>query len=101
MLHFCEVQTCRAADKSCLIFIYQVKAEVSRLEEMKASKMKELVLKKKAELEDICRKTHLIPESNSSIDLAVEAVESGIYLYVLKIMIHSFFRFATLTFLLF
>ncbi|KAL0371614.1 UNVERIFIED_CONTAM: microtubule-associated protein 3 [Sesamum calycinum] len=38
-------------------FIDYVKAEVSRLEELKASKMKELVLKKKTELEDICRKT--------------------------------------------
>ncbi|XP_051142490.1 65-kDa microtubule-associated protein 3-like [Andrographis paniculata] len=54
-----------------------VKAEVSRLEELKASKMKELVLKKKVELEDICRKTHLIPESLGSIDLAIDAVESG------------------------
>ncbi|KAK6135291.1 hypothetical protein DH2020_030974 [Rehmannia glutinosa] len=58
-------------------FINYVKAEVSRLEELKASKMKELVMKKKAELEDICRKTHLIPESNSSIDIAINAVESG------------------------
>ncbi|KAK4385071.1 microtubule-associated protein 3 [Sesamum angolense] len=58
-------------------FIDYVKAEVSRLEELKASKMKELVLKKKTELEDICRKTHLIPESDSAIDLAVDAVESG------------------------
>lgn len=58
-------------------FINYVKAEVSRLEELKVSKMKELVLKKKGELEDICRKTHLIPESDSPIDLAIDAVESG------------------------
>lgn len=58
-------------------FIDYVKAEVSRLEELKVSKMKELVLKKKGELEDICRKTHLIPESDSSIDSAINAVESG------------------------
>ncbi|KAH6828396.1 Microtubule associated protein family protein [Perilla frutescens var. hirtella] len=58
-------------------FINYVKAEVSRLEELKVSKMKELVLKKKGELENICRKTHLIPESDSSIDLAIDAVESG------------------------
>ncbi|XP_057798404.1 65-kDa microtubule-associated protein 3 [Salvia miltiorrhiza] len=58
-------------------FINYVKAEVSRLEELKVSKMKELVFKKKGELEDICRKTHLIPESDSPVDLAIEAVESG------------------------
>ncbi|CAI9767626.1 unnamed protein product [Fraxinus pennsylvanica] len=54
-----------------------VEAEVSRLEELKTSKMKELVLKKKSELEDICRKTHLIPETDSSLDIAIEAIESG------------------------
>ncbi|KAL6541765.1 hypothetical protein OROGR_011251 [Orobanche gracilis] len=58
-------------------FINYVKAEVSRLEEFKASKMKELVLKKKAELEDVCRKTHLSPGSDTSIDIAIDAVESG------------------------
>ncbi|PIN05779.1 hypothetical protein CDL12_21677 [Handroanthus impetiginosus] len=58
-------------------YINYVKAEVSRLNELKASKMKELVLKKKAELEDICRKTHLIPEPDSSIDSAIDAVEAG------------------------
>ncbi|KAL6509467.1 hypothetical protein OROGR_022777 [Orobanche gracilis] len=58
-------------------FINYVKAEVSRLEEFKASKMKELVLKKKAELEDVCRKTHLSPGSGTSIDIAIDAVESG------------------------
>lgn len=61
--------------------------------------MKELVLKKKGELEDICRKTHLIPESNNPIDLAIDAVESG-NLYVLKdinsflpSILHSHFLF--------
>ncbi|XP_022890286.1 65-kDa microtubule-associated protein 3-like [Olea europaea var. sylvestris] len=54
-----------------------VEIEVSRLEELKTSKMKELVLKKKSELEDICRKTHLIPETDSSLDIAIEAIESG------------------------
>ncbi|CAA2988902.1 65-kDa microtubule-associated protein 3-like [Olea europaea var. sylvestris] len=54
-----------------------VEKEVSRLEELKTSKMKELVLKKKSELEDICRKTHLIPETDSSLDIAIEAIESG------------------------
>ncbi|XP_059666997.1 65-kDa microtubule-associated protein 3-like [Cornus florida] len=58
-------------------FISYVEAEVSRLEELKASKMKELVLKKRSELEEICRKTHMIPESDSAMDMAIEAIESG------------------------
>ncbi|KAJ1431351.1 Microtubule associated protein [Sesbania bispinosa] len=58
-------------------FINNVKEEVSRLEELKSSKMKELVLKKRAELEEICRKTHLVPEIDSAVEYAVEAIESG------------------------
>ncbi|XP_057446426.1 65-kDa microtubule-associated protein 3-like isoform X2 [Lotus japonicus] len=58
-------------------FINYVEAEVSRLEELKSSKMKELVLKKRAELEEICRRTRLIPEIDSEVENAVEAIESG------------------------
>ncbi|XP_037492238.1 65-kDa microtubule-associated protein 3 isoform X2 [Jatropha curcas] len=58
-------------------FINYVEAEVSRLEELKSSKMKDLVLKKRSELEDICRKTHMIPEADTAIDYAIEAIESG------------------------
>ncbi|KAI3508201.1 hypothetical protein L1887_23206 [Cichorium endivia] len=58
-------------------FINYVDAEVSRLEDLKSSKMKELVLKKKTELEDICRKTHLLTGSDTSLEIAIEAIESG------------------------
>ncbi|KAB2020115.1 hypothetical protein ES319_D07G045400v1 [Gossypium barbadense] len=58
-------------------FIKYVEAEVSRLEELKSSKMKELVLKKRLELEEICRKTHLVPDSQSAVEDAIEAIESG------------------------
>lgn len=57
--------------------------EVSRLEELKSSKMKELVLKKRTELEEICRKTHLIPEIDGAVEYAVEAIESGTILSIL------------------
>ncbi|XP_022774468.1 65-kDa microtubule-associated protein 3-like [Durio zibethinus] len=58
-------------------FINYVGAEVSRLEELKSSKMKELVLKKRSELEEICRKTHLVPDSDTAVEDAIEAIESG------------------------
>ncbi|KHG27998.1 65-kDa microtubule-associated 3 -like protein [Gossypium arboreum] len=58
-------------------FIKYVEAEVSRLEELKSSKMKELVLNKRLELEEICRKTHLVPDSQSAVEDAIEAIESG------------------------
>ncbi|CAA6656066.1 unnamed protein product [Spirodela intermedia] len=60
-----------------LDFINYVEAEVSRLEELKASKMKDLVLKKKAELEELRRRTHLLAGANGDIEFAVEAIESG------------------------
>lgn len=55
----------------------QVEAEVSRLEALKSSKMKELVLKKRTELEEICRKTHLVLDTDNAIDYVIEAIESG------------------------
>ncbi|KAL0382304.1 UNVERIFIED_CONTAM: microtubule-associated protein 3 [Sesamum calycinum] len=58
-------------------YINYVKAEVSRLEELKESKMKELILKKKAELEVICRKTHLIPDSDSAMETTIDAIDSA------------------------
>ncbi|XP_059629457.1 65-kDa microtubule-associated protein 3-like [Cornus florida] len=64
-------------DMLSLDFINYVEAEVSRLEELKASKMKELVLKKRSELEEIFRKTRMIPESDGAIEIAIEAIESG------------------------
>lgn len=58
----------------------QVEAEVTRLEELKSSKMKELVLRKRTELEEICLKTHLVPEVDSAVENVVEAIESGNFL---------------------
>ncbi|XP_020273615.1 65-kDa microtubule-associated protein 3 [Asparagus officinalis] len=56
-----------------LDFINYVEAEVSRLEELKASKMKELVFKKKTELEELRRRTHLVAESDSGVESAIES----------------------------
>ncbi|KAG9440922.1 hypothetical protein H6P81_021087 [Aristolochia fimbriata] len=59
-------------------FLNHVEAEVSRLEVLKSTKMKELVLKKRSELEDICRRTHMVEETDTAIEQAIEAIESGI-----------------------
>ncbi|KAF3637253.1 65-kDa microtubule-associated protein 3 [Capsicum annuum] len=59
-------------------FIYYVEGELSRLEELKASKMKELVLKKRSELEEICRRTHMVADVDNAVDGAIEAMESGV-----------------------
>ena len=61
----------------------QVEVEVCRLEELKSSKLLELVLKKRAELDEICRKTHLVPELDHEIVNFMEAIDSGsCYLHV-------------------
>lgn len=60
----------------------QVEVEVSRLEALKSSKMKELVLKKRTELEEICRKTHLVPEVDVADEYVVETIESGTFLSI-------------------
>lgn len=39
--------------------------------------MKELVLKKRSELEEICRKTHMVPEPDNAMEYVIEAMESG------------------------
>ncbi|XP_013627884.1 PREDICTED: 65-kDa microtubule-associated protein 9 [Brassica oleracea var. oleracea] len=56
----------------------EVKAELCRLEELKWSKMKELVLKKRSELEEICRRTHIVlEEQDISVENVIKAIESG------------------------
>ncbi|XP_028554635.1 65-kDa microtubule-associated protein 3-like, partial [Dendrobium catenatum] len=49
-------------------FINYVKAEVTRLEALKASKLKDLILKKKIELDELCRRTHLVAENDCFAD---------------------------------
>ncbi|CAH8387749.1 unnamed protein product [Eruca vesicaria subsp. sativa] len=55
----------------------EVKAELCRLEELKWSKMKELVLKKRSELEEICRRTHIVLEQDIKVENVVKDIESG------------------------
>ncbi|XP_073304779.1 65-kDa microtubule-associated protein 3-like isoform X3 [Primulina huaijiensis] len=70
-------------------FINHVKAEVSRLEELKARILTNLILKKKAELEDIHRKTHLIQETDEARDTVIEsgAVDTACVLEKIELQI--------------
>ncbi|KAE8650436.1 65-kDa microtubule-associated protein 3 [Cucumis sativus] len=58
------------------VIIY-VEAEVSRLEELKSSRMKELVLKKRLELEEMCRQLHVVPAEDSAIEYVIDAIDCG------------------------
>jgi Ase1/PRC1/MAP65 family protein len=55
----------------------QVESEVVRLEQLKVSKMKDLVLKKKTELKEHRRRAHLIGEEGYAAEFSTEAIEAG------------------------
>ncbi|KAJ7546031.1 hypothetical protein O6H91_08G021000 [Diphasiastrum complanatum] len=57
--------------------IEEAEVEVERLERLKASKMKELVLKKRIELEEICRNSHMEPDASTAQDVTNAFIDSG------------------------
>ncbi|MED6184842.1 hypothetical protein PIB30_051340 [Stylosanthes scabra] len=58
--------------------IEKASAEVERLAKLKASRMKELVFKKRLELEDICRVTHIEPDISTAAEKASALIDSGL-----------------------
>ncbi|CDP05474.1 unnamed protein product [Coffea canephora] len=58
--------------------IQQITAEVERLATLKASRMKELVMKRRQELEDICCRTHIQPDPSTAADKANAMIDSGL-----------------------
>nr|GEU96245.1 65-kDa microtubule-associated protein 6-like [Tanacetum cinerariifolium] len=61
-----------------LDIIQQASQEVDRLSKLKASRMKELVMKRRSELEDICLKTHIEPDPSTAIDKSNAMIDSGL-----------------------
>lgn len=61
-----------------LEIIQQASAEVERLTKLKASRMKELVMKRRQELEDICSKIHIQPDPSTAADKANAMIDSGL-----------------------
>ena len=55
----------------------QTAAEVERLTKLKASRMKDLVLKKRIELEEICRWAHIDPDSSTAPEKSIALIDSG------------------------
>ncbi|KAL5973056.1 hypothetical protein ACLOJK_039863 [Asimina triloba] len=60
-----------------LEIIQQAEAEVERLDQLKASKMKELFLKKQLELAEICKQTHMEIPSRSEMENIMNLINSG------------------------
>ncbi|MCO5608818.1 hypothetical protein L7F22_063035 [Adiantum nelumboides] len=74
--------TCRPADFSTpgslsSETMEQVKGEVERLEQLKATKMKDLVLKRRSVLEQVCRQAHMEPDPSTSSEKTNALIDSG------------------------
>lgn len=67
------------------MFLLQASAEVERLTKLKASRMKELVMKKRSELEDICRATHIEPDKSTSVEKSTALIDSGMIILFRKL----------------
>uniref|UniRef100_A0A0A9CGK6 Uncharacterized protein n=1 Tax=Arundo donax TaxID=35708 RepID=A0A0A9CGK6_ARUDO len=57
--------------------IQQVESEVQRLDQLKASKMKELFLKKRTEVDEICKKSHMDMPYQTQMDNIMDLISSG------------------------
>ncbi|KAH9745955.1 65-kDa microtubule-associated protein 6 [Citrus sinensis] len=56
----------------------QASTEVERLTKLKATRMKELVLKKRSELEEICKMTHIEPDTSTAAEKSNAMIDSGL-----------------------
>lgn len=61
-----------------LEIINEIEAEVQRLMKLKAGRMKELVLKKRLELEEVCRVAHMEPDMSTASDKLCALIDSGL-----------------------
>lgn len=64
------------------LFVFQAQVEVERLSVLKITKMKELVLKKRLELDEVCKSAHLEPDVNLAVDKLIAVIDSGIQWYL-------------------
>ncbi|KAF8098061.1 hypothetical protein N665_0275s0030 [Sinapis alba] len=58
--------------------IEQVSAEVERFNKLKSSRMKELVMKRRSELESLCRLAHIEPDTSTSLEKSTALIDSGL-----------------------
>ncbi|CAH2058792.1 unnamed protein product [Thlaspi arvense] len=68
-----------ALGKGCLglNILREAEDEVKRLNALKSSKMKELVLKRQCELEEICREVHMDVNSDAARQSLLDLIDSG------------------------
>ncbi|XP_015073721.1 65-kDa microtubule-associated protein 6 [Solanum pennellii] len=80
IISFLDISESKVVEPGALTLevIQQVSAEVGRLTKLKASRMKELVMKRRAELEDLCCRTHIQPDSSTAADKSSAMIDSGL-----------------------
>ena len=62
---------------------------MDRLAKLKASRMKELVFKKRSELEEICRLTHIEPDPSTVAEKASALIDSGMFLCINRLFTYN------------
>lgn len=65
---------------TCILFL-QAEVEVERLDHLKSSKMKELVQKKRLDLEEICRCAHMEPDASTAEEKTDALIDSGTHFH--------------------
>jgi len=55
---------------------------VERLTKLKASRMKELVMKRRSDLEGLCKMTHIEPDTSTNPEKSTALIDSGTYVLV-------------------
>jgi Ase1/PRC1/MAP65 family protein len=63
--------------RSLVCVATQTEGEVERLTRLKAGRMKELVLKRRLELENICRSMHVEPDASTVPEKSIALIDSG------------------------
>ncbi|XP_044480584.1 65-kDa microtubule-associated protein 6-like [Mangifera indica] len=58
--------------------IEEASEEVDRLTKLKATRLKELVMKKRSELEEICKMTHIEPDTSTAAEKSSALIDSGL-----------------------
>jgi Ase1/PRC1/MAP65 family protein len=70
--------------------LMQMEAEVERLTKLKTSRLKEIVMKRRAELEEICQNAHIEHDVSTSPEESDAMIDSGIILCISPLLIFQF-----------
>lgn len=78
----------------------QMEVEVDRLTKLKTSKLKEIVMKRRTELEEICQNAHIEPDVSTAPEQTDALIDSGCSLCIFSATLFTFLMlFKIMTFL--